>query len=106
MKILTCTACRDTIALGRTVRSCTCGKVKGRYLGDGHRAIAQGPYVAFGLHTADIAAVIKARALLVDPETPPAIAALLSPGMLPVRAWAMDPQTANLRKVPDVEAEA
>ena len=38
MKLIFCPACDDAFKLSRTLKSCKCGKAKGRYLEDGIHA--------------------------------------------------------------------
>lgn len=42
MKLLLCPYCYDVFKLAYDVRQCECGRVKGRYLLDGHRAETNG----------------------------------------------------------------
>ncbi len=51
MKLLFCEVCQDVFKLDdEEVRSCKCGKVRGRYNSDGHTAVVngKGSSLAFG----------------------------------------------------------
>jgi hypothetical protein len=42
LKLLFCPDCSDVFKLSFEVRSCTCGRVRGHYLADGHHAVVNG----------------------------------------------------------------
>lgn len=42
MKLLFCDYCADIFNLGLTLKSCSCGRVKGRYLPNGSTAVVNG----------------------------------------------------------------
>jgi hypothetical protein len=42
MKLLFCPNCWDIFKLDRKLRSCSCGKCKGKYLEDDHHAVVNG----------------------------------------------------------------
>jgi hypothetical protein len=42
LKLLFCPDCSDVFKLSLEMRSCTCGKVRGQYLADGHHAVVNG----------------------------------------------------------------
>lgn len=45
MKLIFCPDCWDVVKLDFVVRTCKCGKIRGRYLEDGHHAEVEGGYV-------------------------------------------------------------
>lgn len=42
MKLLFCPECWDIFKLGRELKTCSCGKCKGKYLEDDHYAVVNG----------------------------------------------------------------
>lgn len=49
MKLLVCEQCQDLFKLDYKVRSCKCGRVRGRYNEDGHTAVVNGKGYSLGL---------------------------------------------------------
>lgn len=49
MKILVCDQCFDLFKLDYEIRSCKCGRTRGRYNEDGHTAVVNGKGYSFGL---------------------------------------------------------
>lgn len=87
MKLLVCRKCKDMLALAiHEERRCQCGAVAGRYREDGVHADASGPYVAFGIHSADISKVLTARRIGMPFE------------LLHVEAWVIPDDAATLHR--------
>lgn len=42
MKLLFCDVCQDVFKLGRKLKTCDCGRVKGKYEKNGHNAVVNG----------------------------------------------------------------
>ena len=49
MKLIFCSTCHDVFKLSRTLKSCECGKAKGRYLADGLYAEINGGAIPIGM---------------------------------------------------------
>ena len=55
MKLIFCSTCHDVFKLSRTLKSCECGKAKGRYLGDGLYAEINGGAIPIGMANSTVA---------------------------------------------------
>ena len=55
MKLIFCSTCHDVFKLSRTLKSCECGKAKGRYLEDGLYAEINKGAVPIGMANSTVA---------------------------------------------------
>lgn len=60
MKLLFCEYCWDVFKLVRNeVRSCKCGKVRGKYEADGHKAVVNGQGISMAISNPDLVEAIS-----------------------------------------------